>query len=349
MSENRLRLMAEWEPQERVLLTLPDKNTDWAYMLDEVWACYSSIIRCLSSYGVPVTLFVRNTDDAVSLFDGSLPDGVTTVVMSYNDTWIRDYGPLSIEHVRGGEPRRRLLADFGFNGWGLKFASCDDNLVNARYFGCNTDGIFNPEYLNCRGYELEGGSVETDGRGTLLTTSSCLCSPNRNGGLSRGQAERTLSRLLGIDHFLWLDHGYLAGDDTDGHIDTLARICPGDVIIYVGCQNPDDEHYAELAVMKRELETFKTRDGHKYNLVELPLPSAIFDPEDGHRLPATYANYLVTDRVVLVPSYGQQHEDDLAAGIIQSVYSDRAVKSIDCRALIRQHGSLHCATMQINK
>lgn len=348
MTDIRLTLKAEWEPQSEILLVWPDRHTDWEYMLDEVRKCVAAILEALHRHGSKISLLVRDPGEPLEYLSEDVLQGLTFVKTEYNDTWIRDYGPLSLA-LEGAGDKRALLADFGFNGWGLKFASDLDNLVTYRCFSHHSDGSPNPAYLNCRGYELEGGSVETDGRGTLLTTSRCLCSPNRNGGLSKDQVERRLARLLGIRHFLWLDHGYLAGDDTDSHIDTLARLCPGDVIIYTGCRDNEDEHYNELQAMATQLKEMRTPEGKPYSLVELPLPSPFYDPDDGHRLPATYANYLVTDNAVLVPVYGRPEEDRMALDIIRSVYSDRVVEGIDCRALIRQHGSLHCATMQLNR
>ena len=193
---------------------------------------------------------------------------------------------------------------------------------------------------------LEGGSIESDGKGTLLTTRRCLLSPNRNGGLSRHEISRHLKDVLGVTKIHWLDHGALEGDDTDSHIDTLARLAPDDTIIYTGCENPADTHYGELAAMRDELRALRTADGRPFNLIELPLPAAIHDT-DNERLPATYANYLVVNDGVLVPSYGQPKTDLLASLMIGSAYPGKKVVQVDCRALIRQHGSLHCATMQI--
>lgn len=346
---SKYTLAAEWEPQSGVLLTLPAPHTDWAYMLPPVHECYFTLLRAMVEHGVKPTLLVPDYDYARQVIPADLHGEIEIVKAEYNDTWIRDYGPLTLRPVGADDTGQIRLADFGFNGWGLKFAANHDNLVTNRLFGPGTAGYPANGYRNCLGYVLEGGSVETDGMGTLLTTSSCLCSPNRNGGLSKAEVERVLSNVLGISHFLWLDYGDLAGDDTDGHIDTLARLCPHDTILYVGCQDPEDEHYEELGRMKEQLMEFRTPQGQPYNLIELPLPAAVYDEEDGHRLPATYANYLVTDRAVFVPTYGQHRMDQLACQIVQVAYPDREIVPIDCRALIRQHGSLHCATMQLNR
>ena len=234
--------------------------------------------------------------------------------------------------------------DFGFNGWGLKFASDKDNLVNLQL---SEKYVVSPEiYRNERDFVLEGGSVETDGHGTLLTTTRCLCSPNRNGGLSKKEAENQLQHRLGVNHVLFLDYGALEGDDTDSHIDTLARIAPENIIIFTGCRNVDDFQFEELLKMRAQLTMFRNAEGEPFNLVELPLPDAIYD-ENGDRLPATYANYLITDKVIFMPTYHQPANDTLAMQTIKIAFPDHKIVGVDCTTLIKQHGSLHCATMQI--
>lgn len=327
---------AEWEPHGLVMLAWPHADTDWNYMLTEVDECYIELARAISR---DADLLIVSEDDGLA---GRLRKaGVTCRVHVANvptdDTWTRDYGPLTVEV--GGVTR---LVDFKFNGWGLKFAASRDNLVNRAVFG-----PYGCALENRLSFVLEGGSVESDGRGTILTTSRCLLSPNRNGGLSRGQICERLRRYLGAERVLWLDHGALAGDDTDSHVDTLCRLAPEDTIVYTGCNDPSDEHYAGLKAMREQLSTFVTAGGNPFNLVELPLPDAIFDSATGERLPATYANYLVLEHSVVMPVYGQIEKDRHAAGILRSVFPDREIRTVDCRALIRQHGSLHCATMQL--
>lgn len=338
------RLVPEWKPQSGVLLSLPHDKTDWAYMLTQVYECYIKILRVLVKHEANPILLIPSVEYAVSVLPDDLLPSVGLIEAEYNDTWIRDYGPLTLKNVAG----EIHLADFGFNGWGLKFASDKDNLVINKLFNKKNSSRTSYKYINHLDYVLEGGSIEVDEAGTLLTTSRCLCSMNRNGGLSKAEVERLLSISLGVNKFLWLDYGELAGDDTDSHIDTLARICPDETILYVGCTPDDKELFDGLSAMKRQLLEFRTPQGMPYNLIELPLPEPVYDEEDGHRLPATYANYLVTDKAVLVPTYGQPRLDELACKIIGMVYYNRVIEPIDCRALIRQHGSLHCATMQLN-
>ncbi len=257
-----------------------------------------------------------------------------------NDTWARDFGPITCVDTTDGS---LITLDFKFNGWGLKFPADRDNLITSKLFRA---GLFPGRLENRLGIVLEGGSIESDGRGTVLTTSECLLSPNRNGNLSRDQIERYLCDALGAKRVLWLDHGYLAGDDTDSHIDTLARLCPDDLILYVKCNDESDEHFSALDAMERQLKSLRTLSGQPYNLLSLPLPDPIYD-EDGERLPATYANFLITPRSILLPVYGQPANDRLAQMTLQAAFPDREIKTVDCRPLIRQHGSLHCVTMQI--
>lgn len=192
---------------------------------------------------------------------------------------------------------------------------------------------------------LEGGSIETDGKGTLLTTASCLLAPTRNPTMDKDAVEANLTELLNVDRFLWLENGYLAGDDTDSHIDTLARFCSPERICYVRCENTGDEHYRALRAMEQELQKFRRHDGQFYELVALPWPDAIHD-EEGERLPATYANFLIINGAVLLPVY-QVPQDAAAIAIMKQCFPEHEIVPIDCRPLIAQHGSLHCVTMQL--
>ena len=273
---------------------------------------------------------------------GNIPaDSIILFECQTNDTWTRDYGVISA-YDGNGMP---LAIDFRFDGWGLKFASNQDNLVTLRML---EKGLLTRNYVSRLDYTFEVGSMEMDGAGTMLSTSHCLQSLNRNGYRSARQLEEYFRQSLGIDRLLLLEHGHLEGDDTDSHIDTLARFAPGDTILYVKCYNQADPHYEELRLMEEELASLRTMDGNPYNMIGLPLPDAIYD-EDGDRLPATYANFLVTPSRVLMPTYAQPDNDLLAKQMLQIAFPDREIVGIDCNALIRQHGSLHCATMQLPK
>ena len=240
--------------------------------------------------------------------------------------------------------RKPAKPGFSFNGWGLKFAANFDNLITSRI---NENKLFNGEYVNRLNFVLEGGSIESDGKGTLLTTSECLLSPNRNGEWDKKQIESYLKENFSVQQVLWLDHGFLSGDDTDSHIDTLARLCPDDTIAYVRCADKDDMHYEALSEMERQLRSFRSLEGKPFRLLPLPMAAPIY--HEGERLPATYANFLILNHAILYPTYSQPDNDREAAHILQQAFTGYEIIGIDCRPLIKQHGSLHCVTMQYPK
>ncbi|MDE6323296.1 MAG: agmatine deiminase family protein [Paramuribaculum sp.] len=332
----KLRLPAEWEMGGGVILAWPHPETDWNYMLDDVRACVVEMIHAISRW-TRVVVLAPDIAAARREIGTADPEKVFFFETPTNDTWTRDYGPLSVELSDGSF----AALDFRFNGWGLKFAACHDNLVTGRM---SRSGLIGSPVVNCQDFVLEGGGIESDGNGLLMTTSECQCSPNRNPVLDRDGIEKRLLGYFGAEKIIWLNHGYLAGDDTDSHIDTLARFAPGNTIIFTGCDDPSDEHFSELQAMEAELRDARDLSGKPFNLIRLPLPDAIYD-EDGERLPATYANFLALPEVVLMPVYGQPKKDELARQMLQIAFHQPVV-AIDCRALIRQHGSLHCMTMQ---
>ncbi len=332
------RLPAEWEPQDAVQLTLPHPGTDWADMLDYVMPCFTEIINTISRHQHVIIVADEAWLESHPL-KLSYPDRITIATLPTNDTWARDHSGITIEI----ENKSFCLLDFVFNGWGLKFPADKDNLITSKLYEL---GFFRARYQHA-GLVLEGGGIESDGAGTLLTTAECLLSPNRNPHLSKRQIEQKLRSLFGVERILWLNHGYLAGDDTDSHIDTLARFCNKDTICYVQCTDEDDEHYEALKKMEAELGSFKRANGKPYRLVPLPLPDAIYD-QDGQRLPATYANFLIINGAVLLPIYDVP-QDKLAIEIFQDTFPKHKIYPIHCRPLIYQHGSLHCVTMQYPK
>jgi agmatine/peptidylarginine deiminase len=258
--------------------------------------------------------------------------------MPNDDVWARDHGPITV--LRDG---KRLHLDFSFNGWGGKFPAERDNALTGRLI--TLDAWDAP--VETVDFVLEGGAIEVDGAGTLLTTERCLLAPTRNPQLDRAAIEQVLKDRLGVSRILWLKHGDLLGDDTDGHIDTIARFCDADTIAYQACEERDDPHYADLAAMAKELAAFRNARGKPYKLVPLPLPAALHDPDDGRRLPAGYANFLIVNGAVLVPVYGDAKNDPIALERLRPCFPGREVLPIECRALIHQYGSLHCVTMQI--
>ena len=257
-----------------------------------------------------------------------------------NDTWARDHAFISL--VGSSQEQPPLLLDFCFNGWGEKFAADIDNALNRRIY---EEKRVCGKYVDHLDFVLEGGSIESDGCGTIFTTTGCLLAPHRNQPLTKEEIEQRLKQYLCADRVLWIDHGYLIGDDTDGHIDTLVRIAPNDTLLYVKGEDADPGQQTALALMENDLRALRTKNGQPYHLLPLPLPRPIYD-EDGQRLPATYANFLVLNGAVLCPTYGQPDLDAEALRIIGLAFPGRETVGIDCRSLIRQHGSLHCCTMQ---
>ena len=264
-------------------------------------------------------------------------EGLLIVGEPTNDTWARDHGFISLVNDQG---QRRLL-DYHFNGWGEKFPAELDNAINRRLYD---EGQIKGEYIDCLDFVLEGGSIESDGKGTIFTTSGCLLAPHRNQPLTKEEIEKRLLHDLHARRIIWIDHGNLTGDDTDGHIDTLVRICPDDTLLYMGCDDPQDEQYEALLRMEEQLQTFRTLEGKPYRLIKLPMPRPIVF--EGIRLSATYANFLVINGAVLCPTYEQPDLDAEALRLIGEAFPGREIVGIDCRSIIKQHGSLHCCTMQ---
>ncbi|MCD8287135.1 MAG: agmatine deiminase family protein [Clostridia bacterium] len=338
-----MRLPAEWEKKSGGQLTWPHCETDW-YALDKVLECYVDIALNILRFE-PLLIVCRDEAEArgdiarVCSARGMTPDlsRVTFVEAPLNDTWARDHGGIAV-HGDNGE---KYLYDFVFNGWGLKFGSDLDNQLTKNIFN---QGVFQEDVLgvDMRPFVLEGGSIDCDGQGTLLTTTQCLTSVNRNEYLTRDEIEGELCTAFGLKRVLWLDHGDIIGDDTDGHIDTLARFCNAETIEYVQCTDPDDPHYEELGLMERQLRSFRTLDGGRYKLVPLPLPEAMW--LDDYRLPASYANFLIVNGGVMMPGYGSAC-DEVARQALQAVFPDREVVVVGCSALLSGHGSLHCVTM----
>ncbi|MCR4582797.1 MAG: agmatine deiminase family protein [Prevotella sp.] len=327
---NRWRLPAEWEPQSGVQLTWPHAGTDWAPMLADITATYRETAREIARR--ERLLIVAQE---IPGFPEIPEDNATIVSIPTDDTWARDHGFITLVDDQGGI---RLL-DFHFNGWGEKFPASNDNAINRQLLG-----VLHGDYESHLDFVLEGGAIESDGRGTIFTTSCCLLAPHRNQPLSREEIAEQLKTCLCAKRIVWIDHGSLTGDDTDGHIDTLIRICPDDTLLYVGCDTPEDEQYEGLQLMEQQLQTLRTLDGHPYRLRKLPMPRPIFD--EGERLPATYANFLVVNGAVLCPTYAQPDLDAEALRIIGEAFPGREIVGFDCRSVIRQHGSLHCCTMQ---
>ncbi len=330
------RLPAEWEAQSAVLIAWPHASGAFSDHLASVEQTYSIIAETISEYQ-NLIIVCRDTEHRAhiqrQLGNGKRIFFVSAVV---DDIWVRDTAFLTID-----KEQELTLLNFCFNGWGRKYAFMSDNALNHALLNAE---LFHGHSYADLDYILEGGSIESDGKGTILTTRQCLLNPNRNSGLTQKAIERRLAEYFGAVRVLWLDQKNLAGDDTDAHIDTLARFCSVDTIAYTSCKNPDDLHYASLKNMQNQLEELRTLDGDPYHLVPLPMPEPIYN-EDGQRLPANYANFLIINQAVLVPIYDDAM-DALALERIANCFPERKVIAIPCRPLVHQYGSLHCMTMQ---
>ena len=333
-------LPAEWAAQSGIQITWPHTATDWAPLLLQIEAIFVALARVVVSYE---NLIIACHDEKVRAHVKQLlaTAGVAATrlrlcIAPSNDTWARDHAPITV--MDNGQP---LLLDFQFNGWGRKYAY---NLDNALSLHLHAQGAFGTTPLKSVDLVLEGGSIESDGYGTILTTSRCLLSPQRNPRYDCVGLEGVFAKQFGSNRVLWLDTGKLIGDDTDGHIDTLARFCDPHTIVYAACDDPDDEHYTELQSMASELAAFHDYQGKPYKLVPLPLPTAKYD-DTGQRLPATYTNFLIINGAVLVPTY-HDLADPLALERLSACFPEREIIAIDALPLIQQSGSLHCLAMQ---
>jgi agmatine deiminase len=337
-------LPAEWAPQSAVMLTWPHQNTAWASHPAQTEPVFVAIAHAVLRFE-PLLISCEDPEQAKQLQEqlnqyartAGVAFRALVLVAPSDNSWARDHGPLTVLTYQGSK-----LIDFSFNAWGNKFPWGKDNALNNRLLRA---GAFDGSTLKSVDFILEGGAIDTDGEGTLLTTSECLLSPSRNPDYSRSGMEQLFSQLLGIRRVLWLNHGYLAGDDTDSHIDTLARFCAPDHICYVACPDENDEHYGALNAMAEGLREFRQANGEPYRLTPLPWPDAIYD-ENGQRLPATYASFLIINGAVLLPVYDLP-QDEAAVATLQSLFPDREIIAIPCRALLQQGGSLHCVTMQL--
>ena len=331
------RLPAEWEPQSGVQLTWPHAQTDWAPYLDAIVETYVQLAEIISRYE-PLLIAAQAPDGVRALLPERTPHPITVVPCRNDDTWARDHAFLTLTADAG---KARLL-DFHFNGWGDKFPAQQDNALNRHLYD---QRLFNADYEAHLDFVLEGGSIESDGEGTIYTTSQCLLAPHRNQPLTQQQVEAELKRRLHAERIVWLDHGNLIGDDTDGHIDTIVRCAPARTLLYIYTDDPTDPHYEDLQALHRQLTALSHADAeHPLRLLPLPLPRPIYDGDD--RLPATYANFLILNGAVVVPTYAQPDLDRQACETIQRAFPHRDIIPLDSRTIIRQHGSIHCITMQ---
>ena len=316
-----MRAFAEWEKQELIFLSLPHENTDWKPYLDEILDVYESLVAAVVPFQKVVLIC---TDERIFAERFAKFDNVEFVKIETDDTWIRDYGMIDVQ-----DDDKIVSYDFKFNAWGGKFESSKDNAVNlelAKRFKSDLRSI---------DLVLEGGSIDFNGHGTLLTTEKCLLNDNRNSHLNKDQIEARLKELFGLDRVIWLKNGFIKGDDTDSHVDTLARFIDPDTIAYACCDDPNDEHFKELAAMKKELENTG------FKLVPLLLPKAKF--YGGKRLGCTYANFIFINGAVIVPTYNDDNDKIALERLARELPSHKII-GVDSLVFVRQNGSLHCSS-----
>ena len=330
--QTKLYLPAEWEKQEFIQLVFPHEQTDWNDYLEDAITTFVNIANTIAKYQ-KCLIIAKNLTFVQSLFPKKR--NLTFVKIDSNDTWSRDFGGITVNNNG-----KLTVLDFTFNAWGKKFEYELDNQITTKL---KLKGLLKQYKHKKVPFVLEGGAIESNGSGVILTTTKCLMEKNRNPMLTKIAIEKTLKNHLGAQKVLWLNYGYLEGDDTDSHIDTLARFVSDDTIVYQSCDDLNDIHYEELNKMKNELSTFKNINGKSFNLVALPWIKAKYDEDE--RLPATYANFLILNNAVLVPTYCDEN-DSVALQIFKKIFPKRDIIGIDCQTLIRQHGSLHCVTMQ---
>lgn len=329
------------------MLTWPHQATDWAPYLKEITETYVEMADAITRYEQLVIATPHPIQVGAMLSGRLTPEQMTRVYICFcktNDTWARDHGPITLRSDDG----KLTMLDFRFNGWGEKFEAALDNNVTRTL---HEDGAFDtetkgtPRLADNDDFVLEGGAIESDGKGTIMTTECCLMAPNRNQPMDKEDIEEELRFRLKAKRIIWLKHGSLIGDDTDGHIDTIVRLAPNDTLLYNKCTDENDEQYADFVALEEELKELRTLDGKPYKLIPLPQPDAIYD--EGERLPATYANFLIINGAVLVPTYNQEEKDKEACEAIKKSFPDREIIPIDSRTIVRQHGSIHCCTMQV--
>ncbi|MFT3781257.1 MAG: agmatine deiminase family protein [Nibricoccus sp.] len=332
------RMPAEWEPQAAIWLSWPHRKKTWPKAYHPIPAKFAEIAAAISRFE-PVRFNVARSLHAVARreLDRAKADmsRIEIFAHSTDDAWCRDHGPIFVKNDRTGEI---AITDWQFNAWGGKYPKFKaDNGIPAKIAA----------KLGLRRFAhpmvLEGGSIEVDGKGALLTTEACLLNKNRNPDLSREQIERALREFLGVETIYWLGDG-IEGDDTDGHVDDLSRFTPAGGIITAVESNAKDVNYRALRENLERLKSLRTPAGKKFKIIELPMPKPCFSGEQ--RLPATYANYLVLNGAVLMPAFRQKKRDAEAREILADCFPDREIVPIDCLDLVLGRGTLHCISQQ---
>ena len=331
---------AEWAPHRGTWLSWPHRESSWPGKLHTVYPIYAEMVRHLaSSEEVHINVSGETMEDEARQILLETDADLQQIFFHHHptdDAWCRDHGPIFVQRD-GPDGHEELILDWGFNAWGGKYPPFDqDDVIPTRIGAEFAIPVESP------GIILEGGSIEVNGKGTLITTESCLLNPNRNPQLGKPEIEGYLRDYLGVNHILWLGDG-IVGDDTDGHVDDLTRFTDERTLVTVVEPDPRDENFDPLRENVRRLEKMTDQDGRPFRTVTLPMPHPVWYEET--RLPASYANFYIANSVVLMPAFDPEH-DVLARATLQSLFPTRKVVAIDCTDLVWGLGAFHCLTQQ---
>jgi agmatine deiminase len=334
------RMPAEWERHRGTWLSWPHKEASWPGNFGPVPTIFASLVRCLvdrEEVHINVAGPAMQTEVEQLLAEEGV--GTGNVFFHFNptnDAWCRDHGPIFIQREVAGR-REEAIVDWGYNAWGGKYPPYDlDDVIPARIGAEVGIPVFHP------GIIMEGGSLDVNGHGTLLTTEACLLNPNRNPLLDRADIEACLRAFLGVSKILWLGDG-IVGDDTDGHVDDLTRFVDPATVVTVVEEDSGDENYEPLQENLERLRGMTDQDDRPLRVVTLPMPRPLY--REGQRLPASYANFYIANGLVLLPTYDPPRDEE-AATTLQSLFPDREVIGIDCADLVWGLGAFHCVTQQ---
>ncbi len=334
------RFPAEFEPHVATWLSWPHKEASWPGKLDAIYPYYAQFIKILAE---SEKVRINVADEAMKDFAlqciknaGADLNQVEFYFHPSNDAWCRDHGPAFLINPDAAE-QKKVIVDWDYNAWGGKYPPFDLDDVIPTLIGKQFNiPVFHP------GIVMEGGSVEFNGKGALLTSTACLLNPNRNPHLNQSQIEEYLMDFYGVDQILWVDEG-VVGDDTDGHIDDTVRFVNEDTVLTVVEDNPEDENYHILQHNLKQLKEMRLLNGKPLNIIELPMPDAVVF--DDQRLPASYANFYIANKSVIVPTF-RCAKDEIALQIIQNCFPEREVVGIDSTEIIWGLGSFHCLSQQ---
>lgn len=333
---------AEFAPQRAMWLSWPHKEASWPGKIETIFPVYSMFIKLVAEHQ-RVCINVANQkmkDFAVAHLEKVEADlsQIDFFFHPTNDAWCRDHGPAFLVSKNTSAAEKKAIVDWGYNAWGNKYPPYDlDDVVPTLIAGKLKLPVFHP------GIVMEGGSVEFNGRGTLLTTTSCLLNKNRNPQLSQKEIESYLANYYGAENILWLGDG-IVGDDTDGHIDDITRFVNEDTVVTVIEENKNDENYLPLQENLKLLSAMRLENGKQINIIELPMPQPVV--YDGQRLPASYANFYISNHYVIVPTFRDLKNDTRALDVLQQCFKTRKVMGLDSTDLIWGLGSFHCLSQQ---